>query len=218
MVYYEPVKVIIDALGLVEVILDVVIRHHGLPHSIVSDWGLVFTSKFWLSLCYFLGIKRRLSIVFHPQTDGQTKRQKSAMEIYLPAYVNFEQNDWAKLLLMAEFAYNNAKNASTSHTPFELNYGFHLRASYKENVDPRSQSKSADELATKLRELMAVCRKNLPHIQDLQKQYYNKHVKPRSYAPGEKIWLNSKYIKIKQNRKIEAKFFRPYRVLHQVGK
>ncbi len=46
MVYYEPVKVIIDTPGLAEVILDIVIRHHGLPDSGVSDRGSVFTSKF----------------------------------------------------------------------------------------------------------------------------------------------------------------------------
>ncbi len=62
---------------------------------------------------------------------------------------------------MAKFAYNNAKNASTGHTPFKLNYGYHPRASYEEDIDPRSQSKSVDELATELRELMAVCRENL---------------------------------------------------------
>ncbi len=54
---------------------------------------------------------------------------------------------------MAEFAYNNAKNASTGHTPFELNCGYHSRASYEEDIDPCSQSKSADELATELRGL-----------------------------------------------------------------
>ncbi len=64
---------------------------------------------------------------------------------------------------MAKFAYNNAKNASTDHTLFELNYGYHPRASYKEDVDPRSQSNSADKLATELRELMIVCRENLQH-------------------------------------------------------
>ena len=57
MIHYEPVKVTIDSPGLAEVILDVVVQHHGLPNSIVSDRGSVFTSKFWSSLCYFLGIK-----------------------------------------------------------------------------------------------------------------------------------------------------------------
>ena len=70
MVHYEPVKVTIDAPGLAEVIIDVVVRHHGLPDSIVTNRGSLFTSKFWSSLCYFLGIKRRLSTVFHPQTDS----------------------------------------------------------------------------------------------------------------------------------------------------
>ncbi len=59
MVNYKPVKVTIDAPGLAEVIINVVMRHHGLPDLIVSDRGSVFTSKFWSSLCYFLRIKRR---------------------------------------------------------------------------------------------------------------------------------------------------------------
>ena len=90
MVYYKPVKVTIDAPSLAEVIIDVVVRHHGLPNSIISNRGSVFTSKFWSSLCYFLGIKRRLSTAFHPQTDGQTERQNSTMEAYLRAFVNYE--------------------------------------------------------------------------------------------------------------------------------
>ena len=88
MVHYEPVKITIDAPGLAEVIIDVVVRHHGLPDSIITDWGSLFTSKFWSLLCYFLEIKRKLSTAFHPQTNGQTKRQNSTMEAYLRAFVN----------------------------------------------------------------------------------------------------------------------------------
>ena len=139
MVHYEPVKVTIDAPGLAEVILDVVVRHHGLPDSIVCDRGSLFTSKFWSSLCYFLGIKRRLSTAFHPQTDGQTEQQNSTMEAYLQAFVNFKQNNWARLLSMAKFAYNNTKNASSGHTPFELNCGYHPRMLYKNDVNPCSK-------------------------------------------------------------------------------
>ena len=58
---------------------------------------------------------------------------------------------------MAEFAYNNSMNASTGHTFFELNCGYHPQMSYEEDVDPCSQSKSADELSVELKELMVVC-------------------------------------------------------------
>ena len=70
MVHYKPVKVTIYALGLAEVILDVVVGHYGLPDSIVTDKGSLFTSKFWSSLCSFLDIKQRFSPMFHPQTDN----------------------------------------------------------------------------------------------------------------------------------------------------
>ena len=46
MVYYVPVKVMIDALSLAEVIINMVVRHHGVLGSIVTDQDLFFTSKF----------------------------------------------------------------------------------------------------------------------------------------------------------------------------
>ena len=46
MVHYELVKVNINAPGLAEVIIDVVVRHYSLLNSIVNDRSSVFTSKF----------------------------------------------------------------------------------------------------------------------------------------------------------------------------
>ena len=37
MVHYEPVKVTIDTPRLAKVIIDMVVRHHGPPDSIISD-------------------------------------------------------------------------------------------------------------------------------------------------------------------------------------
>ena len=121
------------------------------------------------------------------------------MEAYLLAFVNFKQNDWARFLPMAKFAYNNAKNASTCHTPFKLNCGYHSYVFFEEDTNPHFRSKTADELLAELQELMTVCWENLHHAQELQKRAYNKGVKPKNYAPEDKVWLNSKYIKTKQN-------------------
>ena len=107
---------------------------------------------------------------------------------------------------MAEFAYNNAKNASTGHTPFELNCSYQPKVLFKKNIDPDLRSCFADKLAEELRELMEVCCQNLFHTQKLQKKAHNKGVKSCSYAL-EKVWLNGKYIKTKRNKKLENKFF-----------
>ena len=90
--------------------------------------------------------------------------------------------------------------------------------SYEEDVNSRSQFKSADKLSTELRELIIVGRENLYNTQELQKQTHNKGVKPRSYVSGKKVWLNSKYIKTKCNWKLEAKFFGPFQVFHPIRK
>ncbi len=119
---------------------------------------------------------------------------------------------------MAEFTYNNAKNASTGHTFFELNCGYYLRVSFEKDVNLHLRSCSTNELVEKLRELMEVCYHNLLHTQKVQKRTYDKRVKSRSYAPDKQIGLNSKYIKIKRNKKLESKFFGPFQVFHIVGK
>ena len=91
---------------------------------------------------------------------------------------------------MADFAYNNAKNINTGYILFELNFGFHLRVSYKNNVDRRSKSKTADKLVTELQTVISLYREYLQYNQELQKCYYDKHANPKSYTPGDKVWLN----------------------------
>ncbi len=90
MVYYELVKVTINTLGLADVIIDVVVHHHGVLESIVMDQGLLFIFKFWSLLCYFLEIKRKLFTAFYLQTNSQIERQNSTIEVYLRAFVNWE--------------------------------------------------------------------------------------------------------------------------------
>lgn len=83
MAHYVPVCKTIDAPDLAGLFIQEVVRLHGLPDSIVSDRGTVFTSKFWSSFCFYLNVRRKLSTAFHPQTDGQTERQNQTMETYL---------------------------------------------------------------------------------------------------------------------------------------
>ncbi len=53
------------------------------------------------------------------------------MEAYLKIFVNYKQNDWARLLLIVEFTYNNIKNANIGYILFELNYGYYFHILYQ---------------------------------------------------------------------------------------
>ena len=46
MVYYKQILTILDAKQLIEVLSEAVIQYHGLPDSIVTNQGFLFTSKF----------------------------------------------------------------------------------------------------------------------------------------------------------------------------
>jgi hypothetical protein len=74
-----------------------------------------------------MGTSRNLSIVFYPESDGQTERINAILEQYLRAYCNYQQNNWKQLLPMAEFCYNTSQPEITKVSPFLVNFGYHPR-------------------------------------------------------------------------------------------
>jgi len=72
-----------SAKGLARLFWDNVWKLHGLLESVVSDRGPQFTVELTKELNRILGIKMKLLTVFHPQTDGQTKRMNQELEQYL---------------------------------------------------------------------------------------------------------------------------------------
>ncbi len=60
-----------------------------------------------------------------------------------------------------QFAYNNIKNFSISHTPFKLNYGYYSRVSCDNETDPHLRFRSTNKLTKELRELMKIYCQNL---------------------------------------------------------
>src|SRR5260221_8170913 len=76
---------------------------------------------------------------YHLEGDRQTEHANQVLEQYLQVYMNYQQDDWATLLLMAEFAYNNTTNTTTGVSPFFTNKGYHLEFP----SDPQVETSSA---------------------------------------------------------------------------
>ncbi len=88
---------------------------------------------------------------------------------------------------MAEFAYNNFRQASTMMSPFETLLGYHPRMSYEDNRDSQSKSRTVDKNAAALRDLMKELKVNLAKSEELQTLYHNKHVKKQTFQPEESV-------------------------------
>jgi hypothetical protein len=211
------VRKTIDAPELAEVLLRCWVKDYGLPDSIVSDRGSVFTAKFWSSLCYILKIKRRLSTAFHPQTDGQTERQNQILEQYLRVYVNHHQDDWANLLPLAEFSYNNSFHAYLKASLFYALMG--INPTFDPCLEPRPEdAPAAMTRANELQELRNELAINLDVARASQAKYYDQHRKPKAYNAGDLVWINARNIRtIRPSRKLDFKQMGPYKVIEAVG-
>jgi hypothetical protein len=56
-----------------QILLDQVVKLHGLPKTIVSGRDKIFSSSFWTHLLKLLGTKLNLSTAYHPQMDDRVR-------------------------------------------------------------------------------------------------------------------------------------------------
>ena len=173
MVHLIPCSEKIDASQMATLLIKNVFKYHGLPMDIISGQGTRFTSTFWGSLCEHLGIQRKLSTAAHPQTDGQSERMNQTVEQILRGLVNFNQDNWASNLHLADIAMNSAISSSTKRTPFEINYEFAPKFDYLAK-DKDLSVPAADIFVSKLREVWIETIKNLKETASKMKRQSEK--------------------------------------------
>ncbi|GJY31067.1 ty3-gypsy retrotransposon protein [Tanacetum coccineum] len=103
--------------------MEIVVKHHGIPKTIVSDRDLIFVSKFWKELFRLSGTQLNHSIAYHPQSDGQTEVVNQGLEQYLRAIVSDRPQQWVRLLPWTEYCYNTSYYSSIKMSPYQALYG-----------------------------------------------------------------------------------------------
>jgi len=68
--------------------------------------------------------KSNMSTVRHPRTDGLTERVNQTMQTLLRCDCGKSSFDWTLYLSMIEFYYNGSINEESTHSPFEVMYGY----------------------------------------------------------------------------------------------
>jgi hypothetical protein len=124
--------------GLAQLYAQHIFLHYGILQRIISDRDVQLTAQFTHTLCKLVGVTQNMSMVYHPQTDGQSECTNQRVEQYLCIYSNDQQDDWASLLPLAQFIHNSWPNETTSHTLFDLLIGYmpSLQISSKETIIP----------------------------------------------------------------------------------
>jgi hypothetical protein len=68
--HFIPMSHPFTAKQVAQVVLDVIVRLHGMPSSIVSDGDKIFTSSFWKELFRLNNTTLLTGTAYHPQIDG----------------------------------------------------------------------------------------------------------------------------------------------------
>ena len=217
--HFIPWKEKGNAKHLAKVILKEIIANHVIPHSIISNRDKLFTSKFWSTWTRQLGTKIKLSTAYYPRTDGQTKQTNQTLEQYLRHYINFKQNNWIDLLLLAQFAYNNHQHNTTRISPFYANYGKHP------NWDPNNNitTSTSEAATTKINKIVKLHEELSRRVdqegKDTAKQVNKKRLKGPTFERGDKVYLLTKNLKSKQpSSKLDHVRIGPFELRNKLAK
>jgi transposase InsO family protein len=220
----------VDAARAADTFVDSVVRHHGVPASIVSDRGPQFVSALWESLWARLGTKLERSTAHHAQTDGKSEREQKTLETWLRAFCTEFPLDWDRLLPLAELALNSMPQAASGVSPYQLLYGREPALSVDRALDPLapvavSEEPSAAARAAKARWAQMTrawerVRGKLLIAQERMKRNADKHRRPAQFEAGDAVLLSTEHLKVMDpqfNRKLAHLYCGPFPVKRVVN-
>ena len=179
----------------------------------VSDRGPQFAAELTKELNRMLGIKTKLSTVFHSQTDGQTERINQELEQYLRFFIEHRQKDWPEWLAVAEFAINNKVHTATKVSPFMVNYGKELRMGG--DIRRKGKIKRATEFVERMKKVHEEAEAALRKTQEEMKRYGDRGRKEtEEWKKGDRVLLSTKDLVFKErpSKKLMERYMGPYAI------
>jgi hypothetical protein len=218
--HFIPTHSKLNSVALSHLFITNVVRIHGYPTTVVSDRGVLFTSKFWEDFSHACGIKLLLSTAHHQQTNGQSERVIQCLKQYLRLYINYKQDDWVDHLALAEFAYNNSVHASIGMSPFKATYGYDFSLGQAvESYGSGETLRSGGETVNRLHEVHEQLKQYLVKAQERQKRFADKHrCDMPKFVVGTKVWLQTSHLHSdRPNKSLDYKFIGPFEITEQVN-
>ena len=95
----------------------------GCPHSIHSDQGRNFESKFFKALNQALQVEKTRTPAFRPQSKPVVERRNRTLQSMLAKRSKGDQSKWSQQLPYVTMAYRTSAHESSGYTPHFLVYG-----------------------------------------------------------------------------------------------
>ena len=214
MAHFIPTTTNVTAEGTATLLLENVVRLHGLPEAIISDRGHEFTAHLFQQLWTAFGTELRLSTAYHPQSDGGTERLIRELEQQLRSHANRARNNWKQWLPIVEMHYNSDRHGSTGKTPFEMN-GVDWRDQWAvamSSARPRLSNDAAEDLLRDIRTTWEDARQVMIRQRAQQKKFADKRRREERYKVGDQVMLTTE--KLAEGRgKLTDRWIGPFTVV-----
>src|SRR5271170_5227541 len=196
-----------------QLLLEHLYKRFGLPDSIISNRDPRFTAKAFQELLKLLNIESKMSMAYHPQTDGATEHVNQEIEVYISIFCTSFPDTWSQQIHIMEFTHNNRRHAERKQSPFELMLGeapksipITFQKTKYPLVEQRLQSIIKDR-----EEAMAAHELAMRKILDQKTNMFT------PFKEGNLVWLDTRNIKTTNNPKIGPCQEGPFRISNVLG-
>ena len=213
-----PFKETHTAEQLEHLLLDRLVRDHGVPITIITDRDKLFMSNYWKTISAAMGTKPKMSMAYHPQMDGQTEQANQVLETYLWHYINHTHSNWVQLLPVAQLAINQHRLDSTKESPFFANFGRYANIGMPKRALPNAEKALQNDKLR--RQIHASMKHYLEETSDKMQHQMNKKRKMASQLKkGDKVYLLTKNWKVKppRTKKLDHVKVGPFLVEERTG-
>ncbi len=208
MTQYISISKTLIAMQLTDIFFKKIVCHYRALKEIVSDKGSIFTSSYWLKVCYQIKIKRQLSTAFHSQMNEQTECWNQTLKYYLQCYCNEEQSNWVKLLSLVKFAYINATQSTLRCSLFYVMTEYNAFIHY--DINNNTWEEEVSVIKNRVKQLHEAHEKLLKWWESTvasQVKAYNQRHKFKTYNKDNLVLLSMKNLSQKcLNKKLSHKF------------
>ena len=200
-------------------VADAFITHvfskHGIPLHISSDRRSEFTLHFFCSLGALLRMRLHFTSGHHPSANGQVECLNSTLEQYLQIYCNYQQDNWSKLLPLAEFTYNNAPHSSTGVSPFFTTRGYDLLIAV--HPDAEVTNLCTHHFAVNFDEMNKFLHDWMQDAHDTMSKYANQdRIEPPPFQVSDRVYMHTDHIRTNRiARKLVEQKIGPFPIISQ---
>ncbi len=196
--------------SITQLYLENVYKWFGLPTKMISNWDQRFTSHFRKALMRKLRIKKNLSSVFHPQTDGLSEWKNQWVEQYLWLITSASPKSWMSWLTIALAVHNNRKNLTTGLLPNQILLRYETILVPKENllvINLRAKNRIQILMNNRAKAVDAI-NKVAKQLEAISSQY---HI-------GDQVWLEATHLLLQhQKTKLASKRYGPFLITKEIS-